>query len=156
MKKIANICKVTLLIVLILLLVNCLIQRVNGIHHPKTFGYGFGIVMSGSMKPNLPTGSFIVIKEQSEYNIDDFLTYKHYSGKSVTHRLIKIENDQLITKGDVNLSSDPPITIDDVYGKVIFHFSSLWIFIPLMIFAFINFVYDIVDKEEKHRERNSN
>jgi signal peptidase len=156
MRKTWKVIKTILFIILILLLINCIIQKIMGSHHPQILGYSFGIVMSESMEPNLPTGSFIIIKEQIKYQIDDFLTYNHDSGKSVTHRLVKIENDNLITKGDANKSSDPPISIDDVYGKVICQFSMLWILIPLLLFSFINFVYAIVSKEEIYAEHNSN
>ena len=33
------------------------------------FGYGFLVVLTGSMEPEIESGSFIIIKNSKEYNI---------------------------------------------------------------------------------------
>ena len=151
MKKIWNIVKLILFIVLILLLINCIIQKFQGAHHPKTFGYGFGIVLSGSMEPNLPAGSFIVIHEEDTYYVDEIITYNHYSGKSVTHRVVEANEDKIVTMGDANSSRDPEIEYSDITGKVVFYFHSLWIFIPVAVYAVGSIIYILIPEKKKEK-----
>lgn len=143
-KKILDILTVTLLVVVCVVMLFALVARLRGEHHPKIFGYGFGIVLSESMEPNLHKGSFIVIKEQDEYQVDDIITYNHKDGVSVTHRIKYIIDDEIIPKGDANDGIDDAITYDDIVGKVVFNCNSFYFIatvlllaIALVVFAFI-------------------
>lgn len=143
-KKILDILTVTLLVVVCVVMLFALVARLRGEHHPKIFGYGFGIVLSESMEPNLHKGSFIVIKEQDEYQVDDIITYNHKDGVSVTHRIKYIIDDEIIPKGDANDGIDDAITYDDIVGEVVFNCNSFYFIatvlllaIALVVFAFI-------------------
>ena len=35
----------------------------------KVFGYGFLVVLTGSMEPEIDTGSLIIIKNSNDYNV---------------------------------------------------------------------------------------
>lgn len=90
-------------------------------------GYNFYVVMSGSMEPNIHTGSVVTVKEQNEYNVGDVITAKLVETPSQTysHRIIKkdVLDGQITytTKGDANESSDPDVALQsNVVGKVIF------------------------------------
>ena len=83
------------------------------------FGYSFFIVISGSMEPNIHINDLIIIKNRSDYTINDIVTFK--SNKSlVTHRIVRIDGEKIYTKGDSNNTEDEPITKDKIRGKVVF------------------------------------
>lgn len=87
---------------------------------PMPFGYGMAVVLSGSMEPVLSIDDLVVIHRQKNYEVGDIIVYQ--SGRElIIHRIIKIEEDGLITKGDANNMSDPPIDWTSVKGKMIAH-----------------------------------
>lgn len=81
-------------------------------------------VVSGSMEPEIKTGSVAVISK----NITDFkdigkgdvITFE-IGDSLVTHRVAEIIEDGIITKGDANNSEDSwVVTKDMYYGKQLF------------------------------------
>ena len=151
MKTLWKFFKAVFIITLCCVLLICFIQKLQGVHHPKIFGYGFGFVVSGSMEPNLPAGSFIIIHEE-DFKENDVITYNHYSGRSVTHRVIEVNGDTVKTQGDANNTSDPEFSSGDVIGKVICHFNMLWIIVPLVIYAIFAFIYAIIPEREDMKD----
>ena len=71
------------------------------------------------MKPYLNIKDLIVIKKSDRYKINDIVTYKTNDGSTITHRIISINHNEIITKGDANSSNDFPITKDKIIGKLI-------------------------------------
>ena len=144
--KVFKIFQIIFIILLICLFVHLLVQRIQGVHHPKIFGYGFGIVLTGSMEPELPAGSLIVIHEE-EIGKNDIITYNHYSGKSVTHRVTNIDGNVVTTKGDANLSADPKFDKNNVIGKVVYHCDAKIFLVISLIYAFYCLAYSIFTKK---------
>ena len=71
-------------------------------------GYRCYIVMSGSMEPQLPTGSLCLVDTRVEYEtigVGDVIVYAQHNGL-VTHRVVAVTEDGLETKGDANDISD--------------------------------------------------
>ena len=66
----------------------------------------------------------IIIKNQEEYNIGDIVTYKS-TNSLVTHRIIRIEEDRIYTKGDSNNTEDEPIIIEQIQGKVVYNIKGI-------------------------------
>ena len=65
MKKVLN-----YLVIIILLIILVMLSYVRLIKKEKiisVFGYRFFIVLTGSMEPEIPKGSFIIIKNCPEY-----------------------------------------------------------------------------------------
>ena len=98
------------------------------------FGYRTAFVLSESMEPEIPVASFLIEKnfsegKHTELNAGDIITFKISDGKRsmrVTHRIIKIQDDRIYTKGDNNHAEDPwTVTKDQVESRVVFVFS-LW------------------------------
>lgn len=89
------------------------------------------IIVSPSMVPAIQVQDAVVIKrtEASKLKKDDIITFDskdpRYSGLTITHRIIGIENkgtDNVLfrTKGDNNNAEDAALVkADDIYGKVI-------------------------------------
>lgn len=89
-----------------------------GNRFPMPFGYGFSVILSGSMEPTLSAGDLVVIKEQETYQEGDIVAYQ-YGTLGVVHRLIRIDGDIAITRGDANNIEDEAITLDSIRGKII-------------------------------------
>src|SRR3989344_1604211 len=87
------------------------------------------IVKSGSMEPNIPTGSLVVVKPSSSYGIGDVITFGADTKTEIptTHRIVGFEVDEAgrsayRTKGDANEDSDAnTVARSEVIGKVVFH-----------------------------------
>lgn len=85
---------------------------------PMPFGYGMAVVLSGSMEPVLSTDDLVVIHRQKSYEVGDIIVYQ--SGRElIIHRIVEAEEDELVTKGDANHTTDPPIDWASVKGKMI-------------------------------------
>ena len=92
--------------------------RLTGDQVPMPFGTGMSVVLSGSMEPTLSVGDLLIVREADAYTTDDVVVYQ--SGRmAVVHRIVEIQNEEIITKGDANNAADTPITADMIKGKVI-------------------------------------
>jgi len=92
---------------------------------PVTGNYKVLIVQSGSMQPTIKTGSLIISKPESMYEVGDIITFR-YGKTTITHRVYEkkeIDNQtSYVTKGDANNASDKnEISSSDIVGKVFFH-----------------------------------
>lgn len=86
-------------------------------------------VITGSMRPSIPPGSLVIIRETplARLATGDVVTYRKAPGSAVTitHRIIgkteKAGIPYLITKGDANPSADVGVPGGAVIGKVVSH-----------------------------------
>lgn len=121
MKKILKIFEVIFRIVLIMIIIINLISiitvKVLKSPYPKVFGYSYFSVVSGSMDPYIEVGDEVVIKLTKDVKVNDVITFTE-DGAIVTHRLMEIDGETIITKGDNNNSYDEPGNINDIIGKV--------------------------------------
>ncbi len=133
--KISNIIFTTILIIFILFLVTLLVLKKDGntIHIGDYYIFK---IATGSMHPTLKIDDLVLVKKTDDYKVDDIITY--YEGtKYVTHRLIKIENGEYITKGDHNNVEDDPIKKEEIFGKVISNLVFFRILYELCINPFV-------------------
>jgi signal peptidase I len=91
------------------------------------------VVLSGSMEPSIKIASVVVVAPQNEYREGEVITFfanptqtdLKKSGTTVTHRIIKVNDDEgrptYNTKGDANEDSDREMVAHrSVLGKVLF------------------------------------
>ena len=83
------------------------------------FGYTFFEVATGSMADTINIGDVVVVKVNDEVKENDIIVYKE-ENSFITHRIIKIDGQNLITRGDANNSQDKPIKSSQILGKVIY------------------------------------
>ncbi len=141
----------TTLVLLVLLII--IFARVKTMFSDKdyfeVFGYSVFSVATGSMEPVIKQNDVILVKSQSEYDVEDIVTFKS-DNAYITHRIINKIGDSIVTKGDANNAKDVAITKNDIVGKVIHIYSNLgvWqkvfttpkiiimIFVTLILFDF--------------------
>ena len=87
--------------------------------YANIFGYTFFKVATGSMANTINIGDIVVVKVNEAFKENDIIVYKE-ENSFITHRVIKIDGQDLITRGDANNSEDKPIKSDQILGKVIY------------------------------------
>lgn len=118
MRKAGNIISTVLIIILIILLCAVLIPKLF-------FGIEMKAVQTGSMKPELPVGSLIIIVPTSYEDIkvgDDITFVRDEKLTLVTHRVISKDdaNQKITTQGIANNIADSATSYKNVVGKVAF------------------------------------
>ena len=85
---------------------------------PMPFGFGAGVVLSGSMEPEMGINDLIIVCQSDAYAVGDVVVYQ--SGRMpVVHRIVSLDEKTVVTKGDANNATDEPISPSDISGKVI-------------------------------------
>lgn len=93
--------------------------KVMGKKNIELFGYTFFEVVSGSMAPAINVGDAIIVRTiHYDINENDIITFSDNS-EFITHRIISINGDIIVTKGDANNSVDKSIKKDAIIGKVV-------------------------------------
>lgn len=80
--------------------------------------YPLAAITSGSMWPVLQEGDLIFIQGVSKKDIHegDIIVWRNPNGFTI-HRVLKLNEDTLVTKGDANFTEDEPVKYEDVVGK---------------------------------------
>ena len=174
-KGVLSVLGVILCIVFAVMLVFNVTIIIKGATDPNTpptiFGVAPMVVQSGSMSGNaedhIEVGDMIFVAktETDQLKVGDVISYMS-DGSVITHRIIKIENDQngklqFITKGDANnIQDELPVPAESVIGKYKARIAGIGdfamflqkplgmiIFIGVPVCAFI--VYDIIRRRRK-------
>ena len=93
-------------------------RMVGGNAMPMPFGFGMTVVLSGSMEPELSVDDLLIVAAQDSYHLNDIVVFQTQR-TAVVHRIVKMEGDQIITRGDANSADDEPITLANIKGKVV-------------------------------------
>ena len=143
---------------------------------PRFFGYTPYIVESGSMEPIIHVGSIAYINTNDvDVAVDDIVTFKITDAshdKLVTHRIIREENGDYITKGDANDVNDlSPVKKDQIVGTYAYSIPkagfvlakkdkltpvlAVWVIGLNVLAIFGNILVDKEEKEEEEEDRES-
>lgn len=107
-------------ILLVVLIIGCIPFTL-----PKILNYQAYTVISGSMEPEIETGSLVYIGpvEPQDVQVDDVIAF--YGGRDsnaiITHRVVenRVIMGEFITKGDANQTNDMnPVPYDELIGRV--------------------------------------
>ena len=82
------------------------------------FGYTTFEVQTGSMAPTINASDLIIVKKDNKVEIKDIITYEK-NGEYITHRIVDLYKDTLVTKGDANNTKDEAIKKEQIVGKVV-------------------------------------
>ena len=128
MKVVKKICRWIFDIILFIILAIALIMAYNHVQvnirgntYTTMLGYSAFEVATGSMSNTIEIGDVILVKliEPNEPVSENEIVVFTQDTTLVTHRIIKINGDQIITKGDANNKEDDPITRKQIIGKVV-------------------------------------
>lgn len=119
MKKIASVLSTVLIFVMLAALAAVLISKL-------VFGIEMKAVLTGSMEPELPVGSLLIIQpaDFEEIKVGDDITFVRDENLTlVTHRVIEKDDEtqKITTQGIANNTPDAPTSYKNVVGKVKFH-----------------------------------
>lgn len=125
MKIINKIIEIILNIIVVLVAI-CVILAADYIVQTKImhkdyaniFGYTAFEVITGSMSGTIEVGDVVVAKITQDASENEIIVYKQ-GNSFITHRIIKIEGEEITTKGDANNSQDKVINYNQITGKVI-------------------------------------
>ena len=149
-KIIKKILDIILLLTIIILCTYLVLSKMN-----KVVIYN---IKTGSMEDNIHVGDHILIVKQNDYKIGDVVTYKKDNGY-ITHRIIKIDQDKITTKGDANNVEDESVDKKRIVGKVVYSGKILNIIfkykymIACLLLSVYLFTYFFTKSEEKEVER---
>lgn len=105
------------------ILVMCLVC-IAGIGGLYLMGKTPRVIVSGSMEPEIHTGSLAFIDTKVSYEDieeNDIVAFENENGDMVVHRAIAVTDGGIETKGDANDVSDGVTTTsDNYYGKYMF------------------------------------
>lgn len=167
LKTTVNVLFTVLIVLLILVTLTSLLARISAGGN-RLFGkYGFGRILTGSMEPDIPTGSFVLVETTPPETlaVGDVIMFCSDDpdvpeGMPVSHRIERIEYDEggtrrFITKGTANAIEDTyPVYDKAVIGKVVWTSTVLgsivafsqqsYIYPVLIVLLLINFGVDLV------------
>ena len=86
---------------------------------------GFGMVRTDSMEPSIKNGSIIIylkIFDRDSLKPGDIVLFRDAENRMICHRIIEINEDIVVTKGDALPESDPFIYKKSIIAKLIFKF----------------------------------
>jgi signal peptidase len=93
---------------------------------PVRFGgqAAYVIVSGTSMEPNFHRGDLAILRQETNYAVGDVVTYRHPTIGPVIHRIIALDGERFVFKGDNNSWIDEyrPLQ-NELIGK-------LWIYLP--------------------------
>src|SRR5690625_2162230 len=119
LKVMSSLITTVLFIVLLLTLFLVISTKASG-GEPSLFGYQLKTVLSGSMEPEIKTGSIVGIEETKDptaYQKGDVITFSTEEDLLITHRITEVKQDGEVytTKGDANNAADLDPVISDNY-----------------------------------------
>lgn len=85
---------------------------------PMPFGYGAAVVLSGSMEPTFSKDDIIFVKKTDSIDIGDVVVYQS-NDSLVVHRVVSMDGDMVVTKGDANNIEDASFDKCAIKGVVI-------------------------------------
>jgi signal peptidase I len=168
MKYILKIFKIFFVLIFILLILLNLILLFSKFvlkkEYPDILGYSYFEVLTGSMRNEINISDIVIVKSQANYQVGDIITYKS-KNYVVTHRVVKVEENILVTKGDANNISDEPIYKNQVIGKVVHKIEKAGIYIKVftdikviilmfIIIMLIVFIMSEIEMGNNYSEKN--
>ena len=130
MKKISKfiinlICTITLIV--IILGTSYVVQiTIMNKKYANVLGYSLFEVLTGSMLPTINIGDDVFVKISKDINKGDIVVFDNVQNNNfILHRVVQINENEVITKGDNNNTADTAISKEDIIGKVLIIFPKL-------------------------------
>lgn len=125
MKVISKILEIILDIIIVIMAIAVIIAlvyvsqtKILKKEYADIFGYTAFEVVTGSMSSTIEIGDVVIVKITDDVKENDIIVFEE-DGSFITHRIIEIDGQTIITKGDANNSEDRPIQENQILGKVV-------------------------------------
>lgn len=143
---------------------------INPKETPSFFGIKSYAVISGSMQPELKVGDIIIVKQikEDELKVGDILSFRK-NDLIITHRVIRIENEKITTKGDYNNAEDSDkVSYGDIegkvvyvipfFGKIVFALRNKIVIIVIILLLYLIYMHSLKQQSKKQirREKRKN
>ena len=123
---IGRVFSIALIVLEVIIIIFLVISKAQGTP-PTLFGHQMYFIRTGSMSPYLEPGDVIISKKYDGGELiagkdGDVVTfYGNMNGnvELITHRVIEVDGDTVITQGDFNNIADNPITKDDIEAVMV-------------------------------------
>lgn len=127
LKIVGRVLSIALIVIEVLIIIFLVISKVQG-DTPTLFGYQMYFIRTGSMEPYLEPGDVIISKKYDGRELvsgknGDVVTYRGSIGNRaelITHRVIEVDGDEIITQGDANNIADSPITKNEIEAVMVY------------------------------------
>lgn len=126
-----NILTSIMFVVLAIIIVGKIMMLTSGDDHFEIFGYSIFNVATGSMEPAISQNDIILVKKTNDINVEDIITYKK-DNAYITHRVISVNDNSVVTKGDANNTNDAAVDKALIVGKVIKIYSNAGVWQKIM------------------------
>ena len=158
---ILNIIIVFIFLMVIIVAYNYVQLQIMDKDYTNFFGYTVFEVSTGSMAKTLNIYDVIVVKLTNDVEQGDIITFKQ-DDELITHRIMEINGNELITKGDANNTEDRAITKDAIIGKVISVYPKLGVWakvftepnVLICIFITLILIGLAITKDDKENQKN--
>ena len=125
---------------------------------PMPFGLGTAVVLSGSMEPELKVNDLVFVTQADDYEVGQIVVYQ--LGKTlVIHRIVSLDGEYIVTKGDANNTEDEPVTYLQVKGVYRFKIPFVGMLVrfiktvPGTLIVFMLAMYLLLRSRRKEREK---
>ena len=107
-------------------------------HDFYPFGIRVAIVSTDSMSPVLNADDFVVIRKTSQLAVGDIVVFTEEStNNEVIHRIIEVNGDYIVTKGDANINEDNPVHKKLIKGRLLWKSTTLGRIISYMMNPYV-------------------
>lgn len=83
------------------------------------FGYTYFEIQTGSMESVISKDDYVFVKITKDVKENDIISF-FAENDIVTHRVVYIDSESVVTKGDANNAKDKSIGKNNVIGKVVY------------------------------------
>lgn len=126
-KGIGRAFSIALIVFEVIIIIFLVVSKVQGTP-PTLFGHQMYFIRTGSMSPYLEPGDIIISKKYDGGELiagkdGDVVTYYgdvNGTTQFITHRVIKVNGDNVITQGDDNNVADSPITKNEIEAVMVY------------------------------------
>ena len=123
---IGRVLSAALIVFEVIIIIFLVVSKVQGTP-PTLFGHQMYFIRTGSMSPYLEPGDVIISKKYDGGELiagkdGDVVTYygdMNGTVELITHRVIEVDGDKVVTQGDFNNVADLPITKDDIEAVMV-------------------------------------
>lgn len=123
--KVGNVLSITVVVIEIAVIAILLVTKISG-NIPMLFGHHVFVIRTGSMEPELNIDDVIISRQYKGEDLvaGDVVTYIGkegvMKGQPVTHEVVRVDGNTVVTKGVANPTEDKPITRSDIVSVMVY------------------------------------